>query len=95
MLSNKRHTVIVRSEVLDVIGAECESIAATIGRDAGRRRDCFDRALHLGTGLRQDGVESEDILNDASDVFELVAKLSFVGVAASIERCTDDDRLWV
>lgn len=95
MLGNERDAGIVRCKVLDVVLAECQPIAAAVGFYGGRRREGIDRALHFGAGLWEDGVEAEDVCDNTSDVFELVAKLGIVDVLASIERCTDNNCLWV
>lgn len=81
----------VRFEVLDVVGAEGQAVAFAVGGDGRWGRESVDRALDLGAGLREDGVEAKDICDDAGDVFELVTELGSVRVAAAIERCTDDN----
>ena len=94
MLSNERYAGVVGCEVLDVVLAEREPATFSIGGDARRRREGIDGALHFGAGLREDRVEAEDVCDDTSDVFELVAKLG-LGVAASVQGCANDYGLWV
>jgi hypothetical protein len=84
MFGHERHAGVVGCKVLDIVLAECESIALTVRRDGGRRRECINGALHFGASLREDGVEAEDVCDDTSDVFELIAKLGCVVILASV-----------
>lgn len=95
MLSNEWHPGVVWGKVFDVVLAECESTTFAVGDDGRGWRERIDGALHFRTGLREDGVEAEDVCDDASDVLELVAKLGLFGVAASVQGCTNNDGLWV
>ena len=89
------YTGVVGSEVLDVVLAECEAVAASVGGNRRRWRESVVRALHACACLGKQSKESESVGHDTGDVFQFITEPGLIGVAAAVEWCTNDDRLRV
>ena len=95
MLGDEWYAGVVGSEVLNVVLAKGQAVAASAGGNGRRWRESVVRTLHACACFGEQGIESEYIGHDTSDVFQLITELGLIGVAAAIEWCTDDDRLRV